>query len=135
MKWIMSNKEKLHKLDQRVYRKKVAEAMGLEEGSRPYDKLMDLDNHWNDVLRPEGYTIKIERYKEKVKAGFWLRATLPLLIFVWLLLILFLPINFIFTGRWGYGVVPQRNAKGKIIYDKRPFFGFYRKWVTSLGLN
>lgn len=40
---------------------------------------------------------------ETKKVGFWIRFTMPLFFIVYLVLMLFLPINFLIKGRWNYG--------------------------------
>lgn len=43
-------------------------------------------------------------YKDKKKVNsIWLRLSIILLPVVWLSLVVFMPINFMFTGKWGYG--------------------------------
>lgn len=39
---------------------------------------------------------------EAIKVNIWLRLTLPFVLVVMILLIVFMPIKFIFTGRWRY---------------------------------
>lgn len=56
----------------------------------------------------------------KEKTPILWRFTLPLFPFYWTILVLFLPINWMMTGKWGYG----RN-----FHDK-----FHSKWVRKLGL-
>ena len=42
-------------------------------------------------------------YEEKVPVSWWIRLTLPFALIMMLLMFLFLPINFILIGNWGYG--------------------------------
>ena len=41
--------------------------------------------------------------EEKVEVGGWVRLTLPFALVMWVLLFITLPLNFIITGKWGYG--------------------------------
>lgn len=41
-------------------------------------------------------------YKEKVKAKPLIRLTLPFAFIVWLLMVMFLPVNYLIIGKWGY---------------------------------
>ncbi len=41
-------------------------------------------------------------YTESVSASLWIRLTLPFAFIVMIGLIIFMPINFMITGRWGY---------------------------------
>lgn len=59
--------------------------------------------------------------KEKERTSVWLRLTLPLWFAFLILSILFLPIQFLFTGRWGY---THKKGIGKL----------YSKWSRKLGL-
>ncbi len=54
-----------------------------------------LENNLNDTSL-EFYAL------EKEVKPFWLRMTLPLAFLIWLILFVFLPINYIIIGRWGY---------------------------------
>ena len=55
---------------------------------------------YNEVLNYSGFYL-FKRVK-KVKS-IWLRMSIVLIPFVWLILMILLPINFIITGSWGYG--------------------------------
>jgi len=47
--------------------------------------------------------MKMDFYsEEKVPVSFWTRLTLPFAILTMILMFLLLPINFLFTGNWGY---------------------------------
>lgn len=41
-------------------------------------------------------------YREKVKANPFIRLTLPLAAVVWVLMMFFLPVNYLLVGKWGY---------------------------------
>jgi hypothetical protein len=57
-------------------------------------------------------------YVEKEKCdSIYLRLTIVIWVFVWACLIITLPINFIFTGRWGYAGIE-----------------WFHSWSTKLGL-
>lgn len=55
------------------------------------------------------------------KAAIIWRLTLPFYCLYWLILLMSLPMAFIFTGKWGYG---------RGFYDK-----FYAPWHRKIGLN
>ena len=55
---------------------------------------------YNEVLNYSGFYL-FKRVK-KVKS-IWLRMSIVLIPFVWLILMILLPINFIITGSWGFG--------------------------------
>lgn len=40
--------------------------------------------------------------QEKTKAAWWIRLTLPLAIVAWILLFIYLPVNYVIKGEWGY---------------------------------
>ena len=62
-------------------------------------------------------------YKRKPKTNGVLRRFSVLLVpFVFLIVLLLLPINYIITGRWGFG---RESA----------FWRKYTKWIESLNLN
>ena len=42
-------------------------------------------------------------YEDKAPVIWWIRLTLPFALIMMLLMFLFLPINFILFGKWGYG--------------------------------
>lgn len=53
----------------------------------------------NEIIRFSPF----EFYKEKeTTSNIWLRLSVIFLPVVWIILLLFLPITFILTGRWGY---------------------------------
>ena len=56
--------------------------------------------------------------KKRVKNA-WLRITILLFPFVWVLLFFGMPIYFIFTGAWGY---------------KEKHIKWYRYWISSLNI-
>lgn len=43
-------------------------------------------------------------YEEQTPISLWLRLTLPFALVVFLIMLLFLPINFMVTGKWGYSL-------------------------------
>ncbi len=55
--------------------------------------------------------------EEKTSVSFWIRLTLPFALIVMIFMFLFLPINFIITGKWGYGY-----SKNNFVYN----------WLKSL---
>lgn len=58
-------------------------------------------------------------YEEKTPVKLWVRFTMPFALITILLMLLFLPVNFIITGHWGYSL-GNRNY----IYN----------WIKSLDL-
>ena len=79
----------------------------------PYQKshLSDIDS-----VRFTGYYLYKER--EKVKGNFFIRATVVFVPIVWLILLMGFPINFVFTGSWGYSKIE-----------------WFLKWANKLGIN
>ena len=47
--------------------------------------------------------------EEKVAVPLWLRLTLPFALIVMLLMLILLPLNFLFTGKWYYEYLPIYN--------------------------
>ena len=43
-------------------------------------------------------------YEENTTVNFWIRLTLPFAIFTMFLMLIYLPINFIITGKWYYEI-------------------------------
>jgi len=43
-------------------------------------------------------------YEEKTPVPFWIRLTLPLAIILMILMLVFLPVHFMFTGEWSYSL-------------------------------
>lgn len=59
-----------------------------------------------------------EFYEErKVVSNFWIRLTIVLIPFVWLILFIGLPFKFIATGQWGYS---------------KKMINWYDKWVSKV---
>jgi hypothetical protein len=62
-------------------------------------------------------------YKKKERVdNVWFRLTLIFFPFIWILIFISLPINFIITGRWGYD--ERKNVLIKLIHD----------WMNKLRL-
>lgn len=50
-------------------------------------------------------SLGIDFYKEEeTPVRFWIRFTLPFAIFTMLIMFLFIPFNFLITGKWGYKI-------------------------------
>jgi len=83
----------------------------------PYQKsvINDLDNS------PAFFnSLHIYEYKERTKANFFLRLTIiPALLF-YVIFVILIPVNFLFTGSWGYST--------KIM-------GWFIKWCNKIGLS
>ncbi len=88
------------------------------------EKSIDLTVYQKEKLR-NNETIRFSpfyfyRRPEKQKINILWRLTIIIFPFYLLLIILFAPIKFIFTGKWGYG----RNF----------IDNFHSKWVRKIGL-
>jgi hypothetical protein len=69
-----------------------------------------------DILKRSDFLI----YKEEKKvSNFWLRLTIIPLLFMYILLFIFLPINFIISGKWSYS---------------ENFIFWFKNWRKSLNL-
>ena len=67
-----------------------------------------------EIIRFAPFSFVEER---KSKGTFLTRLTLIPFLFVWAMLVIGLPFNFLFTGKWGYGKI-----------------NWYSKWVSYIGL-
>ncbi len=64
----------------------------------------ELNNVSSEEMCDRWVSLGIDFYtNEETPVPFILRLTLPFAVIVFLLMFLFLPIMFIFTGKWGYG--------------------------------
>jgi hypothetical protein len=84
---------------------------------KEFQELKDIDS---DVLEERLKNIGIYNYEEidKFETNLFIRLSLPFALIVWILLFIFLPVNYILTGKWGY------NFKNK---------EFLVNWFRKLG--
>ncbi len=65
----------------------------------------ELKNVDSEELCDRFIDLKMEfYYEEKTKVPFWMRLTLPFALLLTIIMLLATPINFIFTGEWGYSL-------------------------------
>jgi len=65
----------------------------------------ELKNVDSEELCDRFIDLKMEfYYEEKTKVPFWMRLTLPFALLLMITMLLATPINFIFTGEWGYSL-------------------------------
>jgi len=64
----------------------------------------ELNNVEYEELCRRWESLGIDFYtEEKIKVKKWLRLTLPFALILFIIMFIFLPVAFIFTGKWSYG--------------------------------
>ena len=77
-----------------------------------------IGNFYNSpILNSDIYFFK---RKEKKSSNFFLRLTIIPALILYVMFIVLMPVNFLFTGRWGY--------------DKK-IMGWFIDWCSRIGLN
>lgn len=65
----------------------------------------ELERLSNEELANRFIELKMDfYYEEKLPVSFWVRLTLPFALLTYVLMIIGLPVVFLFTGHWGYSL-------------------------------